>query len=169
MVFTSLPLLFNLCSSSNLDWNICGSADGTHGLLSNDYKVIGFGVYHIGTDGVKRFHPLAYALATGELELVSILLLHYIKCVARDLFGLYPRFKGGIISDHTEVFVNAFQEVFPKDDVLQCFPHIICKFRIDGEEKAMGSIGNCWKIIWLIGCGILPRKTYICNGDVDQS
>jgi hypothetical protein len=82
VVFTSLALLSNLCSSANLDWNVCGSADGTHGLLSNDYKVIGFGVYHIGTEGVKRFHPLAYALATGELEIVSILLLHCIKCVA---------------------------------------------------------------------------------------
>jgi hypothetical protein len=66
VVFTSLALLSNLCSSANLVWNVCGSADGTHGLLSNDYKVIGFGVYHIGTEGIKRFHPLAYALATRE-------------------------------------------------------------------------------------------------------
>ncbi len=138
VVFTSLALLCNLCSSANLDWNVCGSADGTHGLSSNDYKVIGFGVYHIGTDGIKRFHPLAYALATGELELVAMLLLHYIKCVARDLFGLTPRFKGGNISDHTEVFVNAFQEMFPNDPVLQCFPHIIRKFRIDGKREGNG-------------------------------
>ncbi len=83
VVFTSLALLSDRCSSANLDWNVCCSADGTHGLLSNDYKVIGFiGVYHIGTEGVKRFYPLAYALATGELEIFSILLLHYIKCVA---------------------------------------------------------------------------------------
>ncbi len=100
---------------------MCGSADGTHGLLSNDYKVIGFGVYHVAPDGVKRFHPLAYALATGELELVSLLLLHYLKRIALDLFGLTPQFKGGIISDHTEVFVNAFQEAFPNDQVWQCF------------------------------------------------
>jgi hypothetical protein len=138
VVFTSLALLSNLCSSSNLDWNVCGSADGIHGLLSNDYKVIDFGVYHTGTEGVKRFHPLAYALATGELEIVSILLLHYIKCVARDLFGLNPQFKGGIISDHTEVFVNAFQEMFPNDQVLQCFPHIIRKFWIDGKREGNG-------------------------------
>ena len=138
VVFTSLSLLYNLCSSAKLDWNVCGSADGTHGLISNDYKVIGFGVYHIGTEGIKRFHPLAYALATGELELVSILLLHYVKCAARELFGLNPRFKGGIISDHTEVFVNAFQEIFPQDQVLQCFPHIIRKFRIDAKREGNG-------------------------------
>jgi hypothetical protein len=138
VVFTSLSLLCNLCSAAKLGWEVCGSADGTHGLLSNDYKVIGFGILHVGTEGVKRFHPLAYALATGELELVALLLLHYLKRVARDLFGLAPRFKGGIISDHTEVFVNAFQEVFPHDQVLQCFPHIIRKFRIDGKREGNG-------------------------------
>jgi hypothetical protein len=138
VVFTSLALLSNLCSSANVDWNVCGSADGTHRLLSNDYKVLGFGVYHIGTEGVKRLRPLAYALATRELELVSILLLHYIKCVARDLFGLTPWFKVGIISDHTEVFVNAFLEIFPDDQVLQCFPHIIRKFWIDGKRERNG-------------------------------
>jgi hypothetical protein len=124
----SLPLCF-FCTIS---------ADGTHGLISNDYKVIGFGVYHIGTEGIKRFHPLAYALATGELELVSILLLHYVKCAARDLFGLNPRFKSGIISDHTEVFVNAFQESFPEDQVLQWFPHLIWKFRIEAKREGNG-------------------------------
>jgi hypothetical protein len=45
VVFTSLALLYNLCSSAKLDWEMCGSADGIHGLLSNNYKVIRFGVY----------------------------------------------------------------------------------------------------------------------------
>jgi hypothetical protein len=117
---------------------VCGSVDGTHGLLSNEYKVIGFGVYHVAPDGVKRFHPLAYAFATGELELASLLLLRYLKRIALDLFGLTPQFKGGIISDHTEVFVNAFQEAFLNDQVMQCFPHIIRKFRIDGRRGGNG-------------------------------
>jgi hypothetical protein len=72
------------------------------------------------------------------LELVSIFLLHYLKRIALDLFGLTPQFKGGIISDHTEVFVNAFQEVFPNDQDMQCFPHIIRKFRIDGRREGNG-------------------------------
>jgi hypothetical protein len=138
VVFTSLALLYNLCSAAKLGWQVCGSADGTHGLISNDYKVIGFGVYHVGPHGIKRFHPLAYALATGELELVSLLLLHYLKRASLELFGLIPEFKGGIISDHTEVFVNAFQEIFPHDLFLQCFPHIIRKFRIDGRREGNG-------------------------------
>jgi hypothetical protein len=55
------------------------------------------------------------------------------------LFGLTPQFKGGIINDHTpEVFVNAFQENFPNDQVLQCFPHIIGKFWIDGKREGNG-------------------------------
>jgi hypothetical protein len=54
------------------------------------------------------------------------------------LFGLNPRFKGGIISDHTEVFVNAFQEIFPNDQVLECFPHIIWKFRIGAKREGNG-------------------------------
>ena len=53
VVFILLALLFNLCSSAKLDWEVCGSAGGTHGLLSNDYMVIRFGVYHIAHDGVK--------------------------------------------------------------------------------------------------------------------
>jgi hypothetical protein len=96
-------------------------------------------VYHIGTYGIKRFHPLAYALTTGELELVSILLLHFVKCAARDLFGLNPRFKGArIISGHTEVFVNAFQEIVPNDQALQCFPQIIRKFQSDAKREGNG-------------------------------
>jgi hypothetical protein len=107
-------------------------------FLSNDYKVIGSSVYHVASDGVKRFHPLAYALATGELELVSLLLLHYLKRIALDLFGLTLQFKGGIISEHTEVFMNAFQEAFPNDQVMECFPHKICKFQIDGRREGNG-------------------------------
>jgi hypothetical protein len=130
VVFTSLPLLYNLCSSAKLGWEVCGHPDSTHGLLSNDYyMVIGFGVYHVGPDRIKLSHPLAYALATGELELVSLLLLHYLKRVALAFFRLTPQFKCGIISDHTEVFVNAFQEIFPNNQVLlQYFRHIIWKF-----------------------------------------
>jgi hypothetical protein len=33
---------------------VCGNANGTHGVLSNNYKVIGSGVYHVAPDGVKR-------------------------------------------------------------------------------------------------------------------
>jgi hypothetical protein len=60
-------------------------------------KVIGSGVYHVGPDGIKWFHPLTFALATGALELaVSLLLLQYLKHVALELFGLTPKESSGV-------------------------------------------------------------------------
>jgi hypothetical protein len=67
---------------------------------------------HISPFRIKRFHPLGYALAGGELEWVALLLLYSLKHVALYLFGLNTKFKGGIISDQTGVCVNAFQEMF---------------------------------------------------------
>ena len=57
VVFASLALLYNLCSAVKLGWEVCGSADDTHGLLSNDYKVIRFGVYHLGLAVLNAFTP----------------------------------------------------------------------------------------------------------------
>jgi hypothetical protein len=59
-------------------------------------------VYHVSPDGI---HPLACALVMGKFEVASLLLLHYLKHIASDFFSLAPKFMGGIISDHTEVFV----------------------------------------------------------------
>jgi hypothetical protein len=139
VVFTSLALLWNLCGAEELDWQVCGSADGTFNCCSNDFKLIGIGLFSINLDGTKRYHPLVYALAPGEIELVALIALEYMKCRAMEVFGLTPRFKGGLISDHTEVFTSAFHEAFPSDMLLQCFPHIIRKFRIDGEREGNGS------------------------------
>jgi hypothetical protein len=41
----------------------------------------------------------------GELEVVSLLILHYLQAYCHWLVRLTPKFMGGIISDHTEVFV----------------------------------------------------------------
>jgi hypothetical protein len=139
IVFTSLALLWNLCGAQELDWRVCGSADGTFNCCSNDFKLIGIGLFSINPDGTKRYHPLVYALAPGEIELVALIALECMKQAALEVFGLIPRFKGGLISDHTEVFTNAFHEAFPLDMLLQCFPHIIRKFRIDGEREGNGS------------------------------
>jgi hypothetical protein len=143
VVFTYLPLLYNLCSSAKLDWQVCGSSNGMHGLLSNDYKVIVFGVYHnIIPFIIEWCHPLAYALLVGEFVLVALLLLHYLKCVALDLSGLRtPKFKRGIISDHTELLlVNAFQENFLKPMYCNAFLVSCTRSKLMGKGKAMGSI-----------------------------
>jgi hypothetical protein len=143
-MLTSSALLYNLCSSANLDWNVGGSADGLHGLLLNHYKVIGFGVYHIGTEGIKRFHSLeAYALAMRELELVSILRLHYLKCAAPDLlgFGLNLHFKGGIISDQAVKFLSThFNKCFWKARSYSAFPISFESSKLMQKGKVMDSI-----------------------------
>jgi hypothetical protein len=99
-------------------------ADGTFNCCSNDYKLIGIGVFSINHDGTKRFHPLVYALAQGEIELVALIVLHHMKEASKDIVGLTPRFKGGLISDHTKVFTNAFHNIFPTDmlHALAMFP-----------------------------------------------
>jgi hypothetical protein len=139
VVFSSLALLWNLCGANDLDWQVCGSADGTFNCCSNDYKLLGIGLFSINTDGTKRFHPLVYALAQGEIELVALIAMHHLREASIHIFGLTPRFKGGLISDHTEVFTNAFHTIFPEDMLLQCFPHIIRKFRIDGAREGNGA------------------------------
>jgi len=139
VVFSSLALLWNICGANDLDWQVCGSADGTFNCCSNDYKLIGIGLFSINTDGTKTFHPLVYALAQGEIELVALIALHHLKEASQQIFGLTPRFKGGLVSDHTEVFTNAFHTIFPDDMLLQCFPHIIRKFRIDGAREGNGA------------------------------
>jgi hypothetical protein len=104
-----------------------------------ELSIVAIGLFSINLDGTKQYHPLVYALAPGEIELVALIALEFLKCAAMEVFGLTPRFRGGLISDHTEVFTNAFHEAFPSDMLLQCFPHIIRKFRIDGEREGNGS------------------------------
>jgi len=71
--------------------------------------------------------------------LVSLIALHHLKEASQQIFGLTPRFKGGLVSDHTEVFTNAFHTIFPDDILLQCFPHIIQKFCINGSREGNGA------------------------------
>jgi hypothetical protein len=79
-----------------------------------------------------------YALVQDEIELVALIVMHHIKEACIELFGLTPRLKGGLIRDHTEVFTNVFHHIFPQDMLLQCFPHIICKFHFVGvQERVM--------------------------------
>jgi hypothetical protein len=40
------------------------------------------------------------------------------KEASKQAFGLTPRFKGSLVSDHTKVFANAFHTFFPEDMLL---------------------------------------------------
>lgn len=59
-------------------------------------------MYSINKDGTKKLHPLVYALAQGEIEMAALIAMHHMKETCMQLFGLTPRFKGGLNSDHTE-------------------------------------------------------------------
>jgi hypothetical protein len=115
VVFTSLALLYNLCSSSKLDWQVCGSANVTHGLLFNNYKMIGLGVYHsISSFGTSYIvSSTSVCSCWGSIGTCSSFASSLPSACCPALFGLTSKFKEGVISDHTEVFVNAFQEVLP--------------------------------------------------------
>jgi hypothetical protein len=139
VVFTSLALLSTICCGIALDWEICLSADGTHNIGANDYKLIAIGVIHITSHGVKRLHPLVYAWCPGELEVCVLVALHHVKMAVWELFGIEPHFRGGMISDRSEVYVNAFKSVFPGNPVLQCYAHIIRKFIVDGKREHNGA------------------------------
>jgi hypothetical protein len=138
IIFSSISLLSNICFGQRLNWEISLSADGTHDVGSNDYILIPIGIYHINNDGTKTFRPLLYAFCPGEIELCVLLALDQLRIATRLLFNIYPVFKGGMISDCSEVFVNSFKLVFPKNPLLQCYPHIARKFRIDGERTSNG-------------------------------
>jgi hypothetical protein len=65
-----------------------------------------------------------------------------IKLAAEKLFGINNiQFKGGLCSDHSSSFVNAFKEVFPTTQPIQCYSHIIRKFidPIQSNRKENGT------------------------------
>ena len=151
IIFSSIALLSNICFGPGLNWEISLSADGTHDVGSNDYILIPIGVYHINHDGTKTFRPLLYAFCPGEIELCVVLALDQLRIATRLLFNINAVFKSGMISDCSEVFVNAFKLVFPNNPLRQCYPHIARKFRIDGERtsnggyrKHLGKMDNKW-------------------------
>jgi hypothetical protein len=115
----------------NHNWEVTASADGTHGVSISDYKLIPFGVlgvYH-NSRGSMQFSPIAYGFGEGEREVVVLITFLSIKLAAEKLFGINNiQFKGGFCSDHSSSFVNAFKEVLPTTQPIQCYSHIIRKF-----------------------------------------
>ena len=128
IVFTSIALLANICWCQKMDWCISASADGTHNISNNSYKLIMFGVYNISVDGKRQFYTIACALGEGEREIVTLLLLMNVKIACYRLFGITIRnFKGGCISDHSTVFTKPFQYLFYLQLCMTCKTHILRK------------------------------------------
>ena len=138
MVFTSISLLSNLCWCNEQEWKVTASADGTFNVTNNDFKLLSFGFYNITDRGNRQFRPVAFCVAEGEREICALILLLNIQKAAKVLFDItIPQIRGGAVSDHTAVFVNAFKTVFLDTVLLQCYTHIIRKFMPD--DKGNGS------------------------------
>ena len=140
MVFTSLALLRAICDAKKLDWRVVGSVDGAANTTSNDYVLLACGVFSITEDGHMSFVPYFYVWGPGEREEISSIGLHCFRKISWELFRLVPRFLGGFISDHTEVFTNSFAYIFPDDAAQrrQCYTHIIRKFIVDQKRAGNG-------------------------------
>jgi hypothetical protein len=157
MVFTSIALLTNLCWCDQIGWKVTGSADGTHNVTSEDFTLIVFGFFNINQRGSRQFRPVASCVAEGEREIAALILLLNVRRAARILFGInIPAILGGLVSDHTYVFVNAFKSVF-EGLLLQCFTHISRKFmscETSGNGTYLKYVENLSRdeaIAWLTG------------------
>jgi hypothetical protein len=142
LVLTSFSMLNLLCECAKFNWEVQASADGTHKISSANGFVgclVGFGCISIARDGTRQWKPVAYAIGEGEREIVSLITFLNVKKAVQDIFGLtIPGFKGGLVSDHSPVFVNAFQYAFPTSRPLQCYTHIVRKFLCPKDRKDNG-------------------------------
>jgi hypothetical protein len=145
-IFTSLALLRNVCDCERLQWRVSLCGDFAHSTVCNDYMLLMIGVIDINHPKArgqnvftKSYRPLAYALGQAEREEVALLTLLALKKIVRRLFCLEMKsFLGGMVSDHTHVFTNSFKQACPGSLLMQCYPHIIRKFRIDDHRKHNG-------------------------------
>jgi MULE transposase domain len=130
LVVTSYTLLHNLVHARNAGWNILASIDGTHKVSNTSYILHAVGVNGIGRHGHRRFYPVAYGFGEGEREIVAIHTILNVQYAAAKLFGLVDiKFNGGIVSDRSNALLNACLYCFPGTPMLQCYTHIIRKFK----------------------------------------
>ena len=95
----------------------------------SDYRLVPFGVVFHNSKGSRQFFPVAYGFGEGEREVVVLITLLSVKLAVKKLFGIDDvTFKGGICSDHSSAFVNAFIHSFPETTPVQCYSHVIRKF-----------------------------------------
>jgi hypothetical protein len=140
VVFTSMALLGNAVWCERMNWEVGACCDGTHGMSKSEYKLITLGIYGFSTEtGSRTFHPLVYGFGEGEREIVALHVFLNLKIALRELFGIGDfSFKWGVVSDAAAVFVNSIAHAFPGTPHLQCYPHIIRKFKVH-DRKGNGS------------------------------
>ena len=139
LVLSSYTLLHNLVHARNAGWDISASIDGTHKVSNTSYILHVLGVNGIGRNGQRRFYPIAYGFGEGEREIVALHTILNVKYAATKLFGVVDiKFNGGMVSDRSNALVNACSYCFPDTPMLQCYTHIIRKFKAAGEREGNG-------------------------------
>ena len=138
--FSSFAMLWNLKQCEQLDFKVTASSDGTHNIAASEHVLLNFGCFDVKPKlgSVRSFRPFIYIICPTESELYySICVVTFLKYVRR-LFGLRDlHFKGMLVSDRTNVFVNTWKIAFPTSITAQCFPHLIRKFKC-GISKGKG-------------------------------
>ncbi len=122
--------------------------DSTHaGGDSSGGKLMSFGIVsHLkngnkGSDYRHGYIPLVMARVLEENQESALFMLSALGKAVRDLFGLKLEFKGGLISDHANSFVNAYINFFPDCPRGQCFPHVLLKVKDQRGRRKRGSPG----------------------------
>jgi hypothetical protein len=139
LVVTTLALLSNLCWAQKMGWEISASIDGTHKISNSKYILHAFGVNGVGKKGKRSFFPVGYGFGEGEREIVALHTMLNVKIAASRLFGITEfNFKGGLISDRSHALVNGCRVVLTETPLMQCYSHIIRKFKSSSTREGNG-------------------------------
>jgi hypothetical protein len=145
--FSSIHLLFQgFLAMHRYGGQIMTCIDSSHGGDSGGGKIQSFGVattkrHGRGSDYRRTFVPFVFSRILQENTVGALLLLSTFLYNVRRLFGVRFDVLGGLISDHANSFVNAYQKVFPNRPIGQCFPHVQLKVLDQPGRRKRGSAG----------------------------
>jgi hypothetical protein len=121
--------------------------DSTHGGDANGGKLMSFGIVshrkigHQGSEFCHGYIPLAFSSVLEENEESALYMLCALGLSVQDRFGSTLDFKGGLVSDHANSFVNAYKTCLPNCLRGQCFPHLLMKVKYQCGRRKRGSPG----------------------------
>jgi hypothetical protein len=70
-----------------------------------------------------------FARILNENYSVAVFALAAMASGIKTLFGFQVEFLGGLVSDHSNSFVNAYETMFPQSKRGQGYPHVLLKFK----------------------------------------
>jgi hypothetical protein len=145
--FSTVKLLFQgFLVMAKFAGNMMACIDSSHGGDSGGGKLQSFGLvsntwHGRGSEYRRSYIPLIFARILNENEAGAVLMLGTLLFWVRRLFGLVLDISGGLISDHANSFVNAYEKVFPGRKKGQCYPHINLKMNDKPGRRKRGTAG----------------------------